>query len=654
MAPRLPDPVPPGSRRPAVTDVDHHLGPDGVLADIVPGFQSRDEQRTLARGVAQAIEAGENLVAEAGTGTGKTFAYLLPALLSGKRVIVSTGTKTLQDQLYRKDLPMLREALDLPVRTALLKGRSNYLCLYRMEQAEVDARGEHPETHEQLRSIRAWSAVTASGDIAELDQVPADAPVWARATSTADNCLGQECPAFDDCFLMTARRRAQEADLLVVNHHLLLADMALKEGGFGEVLPTPDAYVLDEAHQLPEVAAQFFGLAVSSRQFQELVRDSHAEYLREAGDQPALPDALDALRKAAMDFRLLLGEAGQRAAWAVVSGKEAIQAGLDELRRATADLTAILETLAERGRGLENCHRRAVDMVALLDRFADGDSDAFVQWYETYAQSFILRLTPLDVGQQFQSRMQRHRAAWVFTSATLSVNGGFGHFRGRLGLAEETAVLAVDSPFDYRNNALLYAPAGMPEPNTPAFAAAFLERAEEVIRASGGRAFVLFTSHRALREAADRFRDHLPYPVFVQGDASQNRLLEQFRAAGDGVLLGTSSFWEGVDVKGEALSAVLIDRLPFAAPSDPVTQARIDYLKRNGGNPFRDYQLPQAVIALRQGVGRLIRDHEDFGVLMIGDPRLTGKPYGKQFLNSLPPMGRTRDINTVRLFFGND
>ncbi len=637
-----------------MSDVDHHLGPESVLARIVPGFQPRDEQRTLARGVAEAIETGENLVAEAGTGTGKTFAYLLPALLSGKRVIVSTGTKTLQDQLYRKDLPLLREALDLPVRTALLKGRGNYLCLYRMEQAEVDARNERTETQEHLRAIRAWSGVTATGDIAELDQVPADAPVWGRATSTADNCLGQECPAFDDCFLMAARRRAQEADLLVVNHHLLLADMALKEGGFGEVLPTPDAYVLDEAHQLPEVAAQFFGLAVSSRQFQELVRDSHAEYLREAGDQPALPDALDRLRKAALDFRLLLGEAGQRAAWATVSGNDEIQKGLGELRRATQGLAAVLETLAERGRGLENCHRRAEDMVALLDRFADGDSDAFVQWYETYAQSFILRLTPLDVGQQFQSRMQRHRAAWVFTSATLSVNGGFGHFRGRLGLPEETPALAVDSPFDYRNNALLYAPAGMPEPNSSAFGPAFLERAEEVIRASGGRAFVLFTSHRALREAADVFRDRLPYPVLVQGDASQNRLLEQFRAAGDGVLLGTSSFWEGVDVKGEALSAVLIDRLPFAAPSDPVTQARIDYLKRNGGNPFRDYQLPHAVIALRQGVGRLIRDHEDFGVLMIGDPRLTGKPYGKQFLNSLPPMGRTRDINIVRMFFGNE
>ncbi|MDN3519653.1 ATP-dependent DNA helicase [Aquisalimonas lutea] len=637
-----------------MTEIDHHLGPDGALAAALPGFQPREEQKTLAHGVAAAIEDGETLIAEAGTGTGKTFAYLLPALLSGRRVIVSTGTKTLQDQLYEKDLPLLRDALDLPVRTALLKGRTNYLCLYRMEQAEADARFDRPGTAEQLQAIRQWAGVTRSGDIAELADVPNDAPVWARATSTADNCLGQECPQFNDCFLMGARRRAQEADLLVVNHHLLMADMALKEGGFGEVLPTADAYILDEAHQLPDVASQFFGLSISSRQFQDLLRDTQAEYLREAGDQPALPDGLERVRKAVMDFRLALGEQGQRAAWAPMAGNEQVTGALQELRTATGELAAVLETLAERGRGLENCHRRAVDMAGLLERFAEGESDEFVQWYETYAQAFILRLTPLDVGQQFQARMHRHKGAWIFTSATLSVKGRFDHFARRLGLDDEVRTLRVDSPFDYRNNALLYAPGGMPEPNSPAYARAFRDRAEEVIHASGGRAFVLFTSHRALREAAEAFREHLPYPVLVQGDASQNQLLERFRQEGNAVLLGTGSFWEGVDVKGAALSAVLIDRLPFAAPTDPVTEARIDFLRRHQGNPFRDFQLPQAVIALRQGVGRLIRDSTDYGVLMIGDPRLTGRSYGRQFLDSLPRMGRTRDINVVRAFFGND
>ena len=637
-----------------MSDIDHHLGSDGALAAVVEGFQPRTEQQTLAQGVAEAIDNGETLIAEAGTGTGKTFAYLLPALLSGKRVIVSTGTKTLQDQLYQKDLPLLRNALDLPVRTALLKGRTNYLCLYRAEGAQVDPRFDRPGTAEQLQAIRQWAGVTANGDISELAEVPNDAPIWSRATSTADNCLGQECPQFDDCFLMAARRRAQEAELLVVNHHLLMADMALKEGGFGEVLPTADAYVLDEAHQLPEVAAQFFGLSVSSRQFQDLIRDTHAEYLREAGDQPALLDRLDVLRKAVQDFRLALGAGGQRASWATVAENADVTEALSDMQEAMQALEAVLETLAERGRGLESCHRRAGEIGSLLRRFAEGEAEDHVQWFETYQQAFILRLTPLDVGQQFQGRMNRHKAAWIFTSATLSVNGGFEHFRSRLGLSADAGTLRVDSPFDYANNALLYAPGGMPEPNSPAFTEAFLARAEEVIRASGGRAFVLFTSHRALRQAAEVFRNDLPYPVLVQGDASQNHLLEQFREAGNAVLLGTSSFWEGVDVKGEALSAVIIDRLPFASPSDPVTQARIDFLKRNQGNAFRDYQLPQAVIALRQGVGRLIRDQADYGVLMIGDPRLTGRSYGRQFLNSLPPMGRTRDINVVRSFFGAD
>ncbi|SEO78858.1 ATP-dependent DNA helicase [Aquisalimonas asiatica] len=633
-----------------MNDIDHHLGPDGALAGALPGFQPREEQQALGRGVAEAIDAGETLIAEAGTGTGKTFAYLLPALLSGKRVIVSTGTKTLQDQLYQKDLPLLRDALDLPRRTALLKGRTNYLCLYRTDLAEVDARFDRPGTGAQLQAIRQWAAVTDSGDISELAEVPNDAPIWGRATSTADNCLGQECPLYDDCFLMAARRRAQEADLLVVNHHLLLADMALKEGGFGEVLPSADAYILDEAHQLPDVAAQFFGVAVSSRQLQELIRDTHAEYLRDAGDQPALPDCLDVLRKAVQDFRLTLGEAGQRAAWnSLGDGEEAVDA-LIHLRAAASALAEVLETLAERGRGLENCYRRARDMASLLDRFADGEAEAFVQWFETYQQAFILRLTPLDVGQPFQARMKKHPAAWVFTSATLSVNEGFDHFLERMGLDRETSTLRVDSPFDYASNALLYAPAGMPEPNSPFYTEAFIERAEAVIRASGGRAFVLFTSHRALQQAAALMRDHLPYPVLVQGDASQNLLLERFREAGNAVLLGTGSFWEGVDVKGEALSAVIIDRLPFASPADPVTQARIDFLRRHGGNPFRDFQIPQAVIALRQGVGRLIRDASDYGVLMIGDPRLTGKSYGRLFLNSLPPMRRTRDLEAVQAF----
>ena len=632
-----------------MTDTASLFRADGPLAAAIPGFQTRTEQQLLAQAVEEALAGSETLVAEAGTGIGKTFAYLLPALSSGCRVIISTGTRTLQDQLYRKDLPLIRDVLDLPVRTALLKGRSNYLCLYRLDNAEVDSRFDPPATASDLQAIRQWAARTRTGDQAELAEVPADRPTWARATSTVDNCLGQECPQYGECFLMEARRRAQEADLVVVNHHLLLADMALKEGGFGEVLPSADAYILDEAHQLPEVAAQFFGASISSRQILDLLRDLTADYLREAGDVPDVPAAVDATRKAMQEFRLALGQGRSRQAWAEVETRAAVAEGLGDLEASLVELTAVLEPVASRGKGLESGHRRAGELATVLARFRAGDDEASVRWFETHTQAFQLRLTPLDVGPAFRSHMERHPAAWVFTSATLSVNRSFAHFRQRMGL-DDARELQLESPFDYANNALLFAPRGLPAPNAPAYDMAFLEAALEVLQASRGRAFVLFTSHRALRFAADWLRERLDYPLLVQGEAAQHVLLESFRATGDAVLLGTASFWEGVDVKGSALSAVLIDRLPFASPGDPVTQARIDYLRRHGANPFVDYQLPHAVITLRQGVGRLIRDENDTGVLMIGDPRLTTRSYGRQFLNSLPAMARTREMSVVRAF----
>ncbi len=625
------------------------LGASGPLAGRIPGFQPREEQQALAEAVAGTLDRGGVLIAEAGTGVGKTFAYLLPALMSGRRVIVSTGTRTLQDQLYQKDLPLVLDALDLPVRTALLKGRSNYLCLHRLDRAEVDPRQEGATLAWELSTIRHWASVTRSGDIAELDTVPADRQVWAKATSTVDNCLGQECPAFGDCFLMEARRRAQEADLVVVNHHLLMADMALKEGGFGEVLPTAEAYILDEAHQLPDVAAQFFGLSLSSRQLLDLIRDVHLDYLREAGDVPECDQALDQLRSAVLDFRLCLGQGRRRAAWAEVADDVRVSDALDTLQLSLHGLLKVLEPLVPRGKGLESGHRRTGELLEVVERFQAGEDERFVKWFETHSQAFLLRLTPLDVGQQFHGQMQKHPGAWVFTSATLSVNREFGHFRRRMGIAEAEE-LRVDSPFDYANHALLYVPQGLPEPNSRAYDEAFLEAAVPVLQASHGRAFVLFTSHRALRHAAEWLRERTDFTLLVQGEAAQHALLHRFREGDGAVLLGTASFWEGVDVKGSALSAVLIDRLPFASPADPVTEARIEFLRRNEGNPFRDFQLPHAVITLRQGVGRLIRDAEDMGVLMIGDPRIVNRGYGKQFLNSLPPMARTRSQSMVRAF----
>ncbi|MCK8514893.1 ATP-dependent DNA helicase [Methylonatrum kenyense] len=626
------------------------LGLAGPLADRVADFQPREEQQALAEAVEQALADGENLIAEAGTGTGKTFAYLLPALRARGRVIISTGTRTLQDQLFHKDLPVVRDALDMPVRVALLKGRGNYLCRYRMEHAEFDPRFDRREAARDLQQIRQWAAMTRSGDVSELAAVPADRPIWGRATSTVDNCLGQDCPDYGDCFLMEARKRAQEADVVVVNHHLLMADMALKEGGHGEVLPAADAYILDEAHQLPEVAAQFFGVSVSARQFMDLLRDVTAEDLREAGDEPELAGIVADLRKAVLDFRLCLGERPTRAAWASVENRPQVVQGVQELVDGLAAMHVLLERMAERGKGLEACNRRCAALSAELQAFLAPVETEAVPWFETHSQSFILRLTPLDVGRPLQAQMQRHPGAWVFTSATLSVAGGFEHFRRRLGLAEETRHVRLESPFDYANNAVLYVPRGLPEPNAPDYNRAFLEQAWPLVKASGGRAFLLFTSYRALHAAADWLRERCDYPLLVQGQASQRQLLDRFRDLGNAVLLGTASFWEGVDVKGEALSLVCIDRLPFASPADPVNEARIAHLRRNDGNPFRDFQLPQAVIALRQGVGRLIRDHTDRGVLMIGDPRLLGRSYGRRFLDSLPPMARTRDAAIVASF----
>ena len=621
---------------------------DGPLARVLPDYEPRSEQRQMADAVAEAIEQSQTLVVEAGTGTGKTLAYLLPALMAGKRVIVSTGTRTLQDQLFHRDLPLAREITGQPVQAALLKGRGNYLCLYRMERAHEEGRFESPRVAHALQSVRAWSGRTSSGDLAEGPddaQMPALLP---RITSTADNCLGQECPLYASCFLMEARRQAQEADVVVINHHLLMADWSLREEGHGEVLPPADVYILDEAHQLPETAARFLGLSVSSRQLQDLARDVRLEQQREAGDSEHLALSAMALERATGDLRLALGE-GLRVAWVGVEEAARQQAGA--LAEALGLLVADLAPQAARGRGLESCHRRADNLHSSLRRFlADSQETGQIGWVETRAQGFVLRLTPLDVSEQIASHRSRHGQSWILTSATLAVNGRFDHFLGRLGL-DGADTLALDSPFDFENNTLLYLPADLPLPSHPEFAEAYLDEVEAVLAASQGRAFLLFTSHRALQRAAQRLRVAGWRDLLVQGEASQQRLLERFRSAGDAVLLGTQSFWEGVDVRGPALSCVMIDRLPFASPADPVLQARSEWLTEQGINPFTQHQVPEAVIGLRQGVGRLIRGAEDRGVLVLGDTRVTRRGYGRQFLQSLPPMPVVRTRDHVEAFF---
>jgi ATP-dependent DNA helicase DinG len=626
------------------------LGPDGPFARRVEGFAPRAAQRAMAEAVAAALRDHDTLICEAGTGTGKTFAYLVPALRSGGKVIISTGTKHLQDQLFHRDLPVVRAALQVPVTTALLKGRANYLCLHRLALTEQDGRLTSREEVAALRQVASWARRTRSGDIAEVDEVTEDSALWPQVTSTADNCLGQECARFNDCFVLKARRAAQEADVVVINHHLLLADMSLKEEGFGELLPSADAFIIDEAHQLAETASQFFGVSVSGRQLLELARDAAAERLREAADMDELADRAQAVEKAALDLRLALGGTARRGAWREAAAEPAVALQLNALLGRMRELQAMLQQAAERGKGLHNCWQRSVALAERLALFQEAPAEQQVQWFETFPRSFTLHLTPLQVGETFQAQRRRFPAAWVFTSATLAVGRDFGHFRARLGI-EEGAALQWESPFDYQCNALLYMPDSLPLPAAPHYTAEVVKAALPVLRASGGRAFFLFTSHRALQEAAALLRDVVSYPLLIQGSAPRRELLHRFRQLGNAVLLGTSSFWEGVDVRGPALSVVIIDKLPFAAPGDPVLQARLDAIRRGGADPFQDYQLPQAVIALKQGVGRLIRDERDRGVLMLCDPRLTAKGYGRLFLASLPSMSHTRAAADVEAFF---
>ena len=604
----------------------------------------------MAEATAETIAANETLIVEAGTGTGKTFAYLMPALQSGKKIIISTGTRHLQDQLFAKDLPVVRSALNAPLQSALLKGRSNYLCWHRMGIAATDGKQLSGRQLHELEQVRAWSARTHSGDVAELGEVPEDSAVWPRVTSTVENCLGQECEYFQDCFVVKARRQAQDADIVVINHHLLFADMVLKEEGFGELLPGADAFIIDEAHQLPEVASVFFGVSLSSHQLRDLVRDTRLEQLREAGDMQDLPDAADKLESITHQLRLALGQTDRRAAWSEVAGDVALQSALQQLAECLQQLLDWLKIAAERGKGLESCRARAALLSERLTLLMNSASSEYIHWFETFRTSFRLNLTPLNVAPVFRSCMEALPSAWVFTSATLAVGDSFEHFAGQLGL-DDARRLKLDSPFDYQRNALLYLPENMPAPNERHYVDAVVSCTRDVLEASAGRAFVLFTSHSALQSAAAQLADTLDYPLLVQGTAPRRELLERFRELGNAVLLGTGSFWEGVDVRGAALSCVIIDKLPFSSPGDPILQARIEALREQGINPFMAYQLPHAVISLKQGVGRLIRDHSDRGVLVLCDPRLRGKAYGRIFLKSLPNMPSTRNVDDVHEFF---
>ena len=634
-----------------LSDIEEVLGADGLLSRAIEGFAHRPQQLAMAEAVAEAIEEGEHLIAEAGTGTGKTYAYLVPALLSGRKVVISTGTRNLQDQLFLRDLPRLREVMASPAKVALLKGRANYLCLHRLDLALQDARGYPKDQLRWLLEVRDWSLHTERGDIGEIRDVPEDAPIWPLVTSTTDNCLGQDCPSWSQCHLVEARRQAQEADLVVINHHLLCADFAIRDTGFGELLPAADVFVIDEAHQLPEVASNFFGETLSTRQVTELVSDTRAEYHREAGDLPKILDQLDRLDKAAKDLRLAFEGWPGRGAWAEIEDDAKIGTALDTLARELETLHGLLETIEGRGKGLDACQARCALQLQTLAGLREPEApEQVVRWFEVFGHSLRLNSTPIDIAEVFSGQMRQRPATWIFTSATLAVGDSFTHFQHQLGLfAARTA--RWDSPFDFQQQALWYVPRGLPPPSDRGYVQAVMREALPLIRAARGRAFLLFTSHRALNEAADWLEEQgLDYPLLVQGEQPKAELLRRFIEHGNAVLLGTASFWEGVDVRGDALSLVIIDKLPFASPGDPVLQARLDAIRARGGNPFMHYQVPQAAIALKQGAGRLIRDASDRGVLVVCDPRLLKKSYGHTFLAAMPDFARTRDPETARAF----
>ena len=626
------------------------LGADGPFASALPGFAPRDAQIEMARAVEELLSGGGTLVAEAGTGIGKTLAYLVPAIMNRERVIISTGTKTLQDQLFFRDLPLVAQALDVPFTPALLKGRANYLCLHRMNLARTEGRLPSREAVQELEQIMAWSAQTEDGDLTLSGVVSEDSGLMPFITSTPDNCLGSECPDFEACFVARARREAQEADVVVVNHHLLFADMAIKQSGFGEVLPGAAAFIVDEAHQAPETASRFFSSSLSSRQLQDLCRDFLAESAEVSGAMGTLREPVSDCLQKVKELQLEMAEAlPERGSWNDLTRNSAVRNALQAMDRSVIALADSVERLEGRARGMDGCIERLQAVQLMFDRLDTPESEGEVRWFERRGRGFALHITPLEVASVFNDFRAQQDAAWLFTSATLSVRGDFSHFTAQMGL-DDARTLQLDSPFDYTRNARLWLPENLPEPRDPGFVPAVLDRVVPLIEASRGRAFLLFTSHRSLRRAAELLADRIHYPLFVQGEHPRSLLLEQFRKSGDGVLLGSASFWEGVDVIGEALSLVVIDKLPFAAPDDPVIEARSSQLRRNGGNPFTQLFLPQAVISLKQGAGRLIRDVNDRGVLVICDPRLRTKAYGKVFLDSLPAMKRAESQSEVEEF----
>ena len=625
------------------------LGDDGVIGEYIPDFVPRASQLGMAELISDAISLGESRVIEASTGIGKSFAYLVPAFLSGARVVISTGTRNLQDQLFQKDIPLIRQAIVSARKVALLKGRSNYCCPHRLHKYRSEDRFKSREMAAIFSAISAWAELSDSGDIGEFAEIPENDSLWYYATSNAENCLGSECPQIDKCFVLKARKQAMDADILVINHHLYFSDLALKEDGFGELLPDADVMIFDEAHQLPDIAGNFYGQQITLRQIDALGRDIVEAEIAEAAESMALRKHSDYLQKCAADFRLALRSFAQKGEWERIQHAPAIQQSMQSLQQSIDMLNDELEPMISRGKELAMCHRRVQTLRQTLANFLKAE-DNRVSWYELSERSFRLVQSPVEVAQAFRKQLDTAAFATViFTSATLSSQQSFRYYGDRLGL-EGIDCASFDSPFDYQKQAMLYLPPHLPEPSDDQYPPIFGELCRELVEACSGHCFILFTSYRMLTLTADYLRSRVEYPLLVQGELQRNELLQQFIKTDNPVLLGTSSFWEGVDVKGDQLRCVIIDKLPFKSPHEPVYRKRIQQVNQNGGNAFFEVQIPEATISLRQGVGRLIRDNGDYGIVALCDNRLNTKSYGKGMLNSLPPMQRSDDLDEIRAF----
>jgi ATP-dependent DNA helicase DinG len=661
----------------ADSDLALLFGPKGPLAARIADFRHRDSQIEMAEKIEATINRAGVLVAEAGTGTGKTFAYLVPALRSGGKVIISTGTKTLQDQLFHRDIPTVIKALGIPVTTALLKGRANYVCLHHLEIAAADGRFTSRDDVKHIQSIKRFANRSldggGTGDRAELPEVPERAGAWNQAVSTRENCLGSQCSRYEECFVIKARKKAMESEVVVVNHHLFFADLVLKDDGAQDLLPACNTVIFDEAHQLPSTATMFFGESVSTSQLIELARDTRLMGIQHAADFKDLQDAAGALDIAARDLRLVVSEDFAKLPGQAVVSREGFDEVYADAQQKLTELRELLESQADRAQELANCMTRADEFAQRMKSWQDKSIEGYVRWGEAFSQSLAFHLTPLSIADIFRAQVFGQKRAWIFTSATLAVKGDFGHYQTEMGLTAPAAAEEFEddadafnerrvetaswaSPFDYPNQALLYLPENLPAPNTPTHTEAIVDAALPLIEAAGGRTFMLFTSLKAMDRAYEMLKTKFAereyeFPLMVQGEGTRTELLERFRKLGNAVLVASHSFWEGVDVKGSALSVVVIDKLPFAAPDDPVLAARIAAIDASGGNAFMHYQVPHAAITLKQGAGRLIRDETDRGVLMIGDTRLVDKPYGKRIWQSLPPMRRTRLETEAVAFF---